>query len=699
MGFDYLCVVSGEHDRSHSLFAHRPGAGDCVCLDDGQQENFLLIAMDVSQNALQVLAQVLAGRFSCVARYNLAMTPEKAAADNHYETQNNHEAENAPDTTARDVPDALTPETLTGLKTGPIKSAAAGVPAVVSSLQHIYQEMGAVRGGKTLLRLNQKGGFDCPGCAWPDPDDKRSMMEFCENGAKAVAEEATLERVTPHFFTQWSVHDLAEQSDFWLGKRGRLTHPMWLRPGATHYEPISWNDAFQLIASELNALDSPDEAVFYTSGRTSNEAAWLYQLFVRQFGTNNLPDCSNMCHESSGCALTETIGVGKGTVTLGDFDEADAIFVIGQNPGTNHPRMLTALQKAAHHGCKIVSINPLPETGLQRFKHPQHLSGIIGPGTALADLWLPVRINGDVALLKGILKAMLEAEDKAPGQFDHDFIAEHTSGYDAFVEDLRACDWDAIIENCGIARAQIEEAAQIALGSKRMIVCWAMGMTQHKNAVAGIQEIVNLLLLGGHIGRAGAGVCPVRGHSNVQGDRTMGIWEKPGREFLDALEKQFNFQPPREHGLDVVESILAMHDGRAKIFFWHGRQLPFGHARHQFHRPGAATLQIDRSGFDQAQSWPSDYWRTSADFAVSGPHRARRANERRAVCQRRKFDGRRAFLARHLTARLRTIEKRTGDCRRISSSDFAQSQRCELVENDRRLRPDSPVNRKRDRRL
>ena len=500
----------------------------------------------------------------------MSMKPEKVPADNHYETQSNPSIENAPVVSPSDVPDALTPETLTGLQVGPLKSAAGGVPAVLSSLQHIYGEMGALRGGQALLRLNQKGGFDCPGCAWPDPDDKRSITEFCENGAKAVAEEATLERVTPHFFAQWSVHDLAAQSDFWLGKRGRLTHPMWLRPHATHYEPISWDDAFALIAHELNALDSPDEAVFYTSGRTSNEAAFLYQLFVRQLGTNNLPDCSNMCHESSGCALTETIGVGKGTVTLDDFEKADAIIVIGQNPGTNHPRMLTALEKAAHNGCKIVSINPLPETGLQRFKHPQHLSGIIGNGTALADLWLPVRINGDVALLKGIMKAMLAAENAAPGQFDHAFIEEHTDGYEAFSEDLRATDWDALIENSGIKREQIAAAAQIALQSKRMIICWAMGMTQHKNAVAGIQEIVNLLLLGGHIGRSGAGVCPVRGHSNVQGDRTMGIWEKPVPQFLDVLAEKFNFQPPREHGLDVVESILAMHDGRAKFFFGMG---------------------------------------------------------------------------------------------------------------------------------
>jgi molybdopterin-dependent oxidoreductase alpha subunit len=469
---------------------------------------------------------------------------------------------------AGEVPNALTSEEFTGLRLEGATHIAGGIPAVVNSAKHVFGEMGVVQGTKLLLQINQKGGFDCPGCAWPDPDDHRAMTEFCENGAKAVAEEATTKRVTPEFFAQWSVAQLAEQSDHWLGKQGRLTHPMILRAGATHYEPIPWDDAFRLIGDELNALASPDEAIFYTSGRTSNEAAFLYQLFVRQYGTNNLPDCSNMCHESSGSGLSETIGVGKGTVTLQDFDQAEAIFVVGQNPGTNHPRMLTALQRAVRNGCKIVSINPLPETGLDRFKHPQEVLNLVGPGTQLATLYLPVRINGDVALLKGIMKEMLEEEECRPGQiFDHEFIRDYTAGYEEFVDDLRRESWDVIVEESGINRAQIKEAAAIAMAAKSIICCWAMGLTQHKNAVANIQEIVNFLLLRGNMGRPGAGACPVRGHSNVQGDRTMGIWERPKPEFLDALGKEFSFAPPRHHGYDVVEAIKAMHEGTAKVFF------------------------------------------------------------------------------------------------------------------------------------
>ena len=428
--------------------------------------------------------------------------------------------------------------------------------------------MGLVRSVRTLAQVNQKDGFDCPGCAWPDPDGERTHTEFCENGAKAVAEEATTRRVTPEFFEQWSVAELSRKSDFWLGKQGRLTHPMVLRRASNHYEAISWEDAFAMIAAELNALDSPDQAVFYTSGRTSNEAAFLYQLFVRQFGTNNLPDCSNMCHESSGSALTETIGVGKGTVTLEDFELAEAIFIIGQNPGTNHPRMLTALQAAKRNGCRIVHINPLPETGMSRFKHPQHARDVLGRGTQLADLFLQVRINGDVALLKGIMKEMLEEEARRPGTvLDQQFIEEHTAGFDDFARALGEVSWDAITGQSGVARESLRDAARIMIESDRTICCWAMGLTQHKNAVANIQEIVNLLLLRGQIGKPGAGACPVRGHSNVQGDRTMGIWERPTAAFLDQLANAFDFDPPRHHGFDTVESIKAMHDGRAKIFF------------------------------------------------------------------------------------------------------------------------------------
>ncbi len=449
---------------------------------------------------------------------------------------------------------------------GSPSQAAGGIPAVMSTFEHAARKMGVVRGVKTLLRMNQKEGFDCPGCAWPDPEH-RSTVEFCENGAKAVADEATKMRVTPGFFARHSISALMERSGRWLNAQGRLTHPMVRREGSDHYESISWEDAFAIIGDELQELDSPDEAVFYTSGRTSNEAAFLYQLFVREFGTNNLPDCSNMCHESSGVGLSEVIGVGKGTVLLEDFDKADAIFVIGQNPGTNHPRMLTALQSAKRNGATIVSINPLRETGLVRFKHPQEVGGLVGKGTPLASLHLQVRINGDVALLKGIMKAMLEEEEQRPGEvLDHEFIEEYTEGFEAFVEDLRQESWEDIVEKSGVERDQIQQAAEIAVDSEATIACWAMGLTQHENGVANIQEVVNFLLMRGQIGKPGAGACPVRGHSNVQGDRTMGIWDRPTAEFLDSLEGRFGFEPPREHGLDTVHAIKAMHEGSAKVF-------------------------------------------------------------------------------------------------------------------------------------
>ena len=440
--------------------------------------------------------------------------------------------------------------------------AAGGVPSIIATVKTVSSEMGLVRGARTLLKVNQPGGVDCPGCAWPEPDRERSHFEFCENGAKHIADEATTKRVTPEFFQQWSVADLALQSDQWLGAQGRITHPMLLRRGATHYEQVSWDEAFELLATELNSLNYPDQAIFYTSGRASNEAAFLYQLFVRQFGTNNLPDCSNMCHESSGTALSETIGVGKGTVTLEDFDLAEAIFVIGQNPGTNHPRMLSALQRAKRNGCKLVHINPLPEVGMTRFKHPQQILRLFGAGTELADLFLQVKINGDVALLKGIMKAVLESN-----ALDREFIETYTEGFEAFRGSLERFSWEEIVDQAGVSKELIEKAAQIFVESERTIFCWAMGLTQHKNAVANIQEIVNLMLLRGQIGRPGAGLCPVRGHSNVQGDRTVGIWERPPAAFLDRLGHEFNFEPPRNHGFDTVKAIHAMHDRQAKVFF------------------------------------------------------------------------------------------------------------------------------------
>jgi len=426
--------------------------------------------------------------------------------------------------------------------------------------------MGAVRTLRTLSKLNQKDGFDCPSCAWPDPDGDRKFAEFCENGAKAVASEATTARVTPEFLARHAISDMLKETDLWLDRQGRITHPMVRRPGADHYEPISWDDAFQLVATELNSLSSPNEAAFYTSGRASNEAAFMYGLMARQFGTNNLPDCSNMCHESSGFGLTETIGVGKATVKIEDFSYADSIFVIGQNPATCHPRMLTELQKAAESGCKIVSVNPLPETGMIRFKNPQEPLSLLGAGTPIACLFLPVRINGDVALLKGVMKEMLEIDRGGKKALASDFIERQTEGFERFIEDLAAESWDRIIDNSGISREQIRQAADIAIGSERMICCWAMGITQHQNAVANVQTIVNFALLRGQIGRRGAGLCPVRGHSNVQGDRTVGIWERMSDKFIDALGQEFGFSPPREHGYDTVRTLQAMHDGKVKVF-------------------------------------------------------------------------------------------------------------------------------------
>jgi molybdopterin-dependent oxidoreductase alpha subunit len=450
---------------------------------------------------------------------------------------------------------------------GAPQQAAAGVLAIGHTLRVAQQQMGVRRTALTLLKVNQKDGFDCPGCAWPEPEH-RHTAEFCENGAKAVAEEATLRRVTPDFFAEHSVADLARRSGYWLGQQGRLTQPMYLPDGAEHYEPVPWERAFEIVADELTGLAGPDEAVFYTSGRTSNEAAFLYQLFAREFGTNNLPDCSNMCHESSGSALAETIGIGKGSVLLEDLHRADLIIVAGQNPGTNHPRMLSALEKAKSSGARIVTINPLPEAGLQRFKNPQTTRGLAGGGTPLADLFLQIRLGGDQALFRALNKALLEAEDEAPDTvLDHAFIDDHTHGFQDFATAARATDTDEVLRATGLPQSDIDRLLAMVLEAKSVIVCWAMGLTQHKHSVPTIKEVVNFLLLRGNIGRPGAGVCPVRGHSNVQGDRTMGIYEKPAPAFLDALEKEFGFAPPREHGLDTVAAIRALRDGDAKVFF------------------------------------------------------------------------------------------------------------------------------------
>lgn len=466
-------------------------------------------------------------------------------------------------------PNPENPEQFEDLKLTKPKDVAAGIPAVISSAKHVFGEMDPLRGMKALLKVNQKDGFDCPGCAWPDPDDERSpIAEYCENGAKAIAEEATTKALWPKFFEENSIAELAELDDYRIGKKGRVAQPMYLPKGGTHYQPISWDDAFSLIAKHLNQLALPDEAVFYTSGRTSNEAAFLYQLFVREYGTNNLPDCSNMCHESSGVALNETVGIGKGSVTLEDFYEAEVIIILGQNPGTNHPRMLSALQKAKENGCTIISVNPLPETGLVAFSNPQTVKGALGIKARLTDIFLQVKINGDMALLKAIMKLMLEEDRKNPGSvLDHEFIREHTLGYDALETNLDKYTLEELSNNCGISIEQIKQTADAMMFKKKIIACWAMGLTQHKNAVDTIKEVVNLLLIKGSIGKPGAGTCPVRGHSNVQGDRTMGIYEKPPQAFLDSILRVFGFKPPQHHGYDVVDCIKAMHEGKAKVFF------------------------------------------------------------------------------------------------------------------------------------
>lgn len=449
------------------------------------------------------------------------------------------------------------------------KNKAGGIPSVVTATRHLLREMSPIKAGMVMFKLNQFNGPDCPGCAWPDPDPERSSLgEYCENGAKAIAEEATEKIVSSDFFKKHKISELREKEEFYLGKLGRIAQPVYKKPGSDYYEEISWDTAFTIIGNKLSSLNSPNEAIFYTSGRTSNEAAFLYQLFVREYGTNNLPDCSNMCHESSGVALTETIGVGKGTVKLEDFYNTDLIIIAGQNPGTNHPRMLKALQKAKANGAKIISLNPLKEAGLIGFDDPQSVKGLIGIASKLTDLYLQVRINGDVPLLKAIMFLLLEEEEKNPGKiFDLEFIKNNTQGYKNFIDDLKKQNINSLAENCSISIGEIREAANLIIKSKKIIYCWAMGLTQHKNAVDNITEIVNLLLLKGSIGKPGAGACPVRGHSNVQGDRTMGIYEKPKYEFLDKMKQVYGFNPPYDDGYDTVDSMKAMHTGKAKVFF------------------------------------------------------------------------------------------------------------------------------------
>lgn len=469
-------------------------------------------------------------------------------------------------------PSAENPYKLLDLKLTKVENWAAGVPAVMAAFSDLFKEKTLLRGTKALFKMNQFGGFDCPSCAWPDPDDDRSSLgDYCENGAKALAEEATTKRITAEFFKKNSVYDLAKLTDYEIGGKGRLTEPMYLPKGGTHYQPISWDDAFKKIAEHLNALETPDEAAFYTSGRTSNEASFVYQLFAKEYGTNNMPDCSNMCHETSGTALLPTIGIGKGTVKLKDFYDTDVIIIIGQNPGTNAPRMMSALEKGKKNGAKIIAINPLPEAGLMGFHNPQQINGIIGNGIKLADLYLPVKINGDMALLKAIELLLFDFEKKSPGEVvDQKFITEKTIGYDAFIKQFDDYKLEDLAALSGVSPSAIYEAAQMLAFKKRIIVCWGMGLTQQPNGVDMIREIVNLLLLKGSIGKPGAGVCPVRGHSNVQGNRTMLINEKPSDEQLDRLQNFFGFNPPRKHGYDVVRAIKAMQEGKVKVLFCMG---------------------------------------------------------------------------------------------------------------------------------
>jgi molybdopterin-dependent oxidoreductase alpha subunit len=457
--------------------------------------------------------------------------------------------------------------------TGHPKTWAAGVPGVYHSLQPALTHMGLGRAGKTLLALNQKDGFDCMSCAWPDPGHRKTF-EFCENGAKAVTWEATPVVIGSEFWAEHPVSELRGMSEYWLGMQGRLTEPVYKPAGQDHYQPVSWEQAFSIIADKLKGLASPDEATFYTSGRTSNEAAFLYQLFVRGYGTNNLPDCSNMCHESSGWAMGQTIGIGKATISYDDFAKADLIIIMGQNPGSNHPRMLTALEEAKEAGCQIVAVNPLPEAGLMRYKNPQKVKGIIGHGTDLADQFMQVRIGGDMALLQAVSKRVLDAEAKNPGTvLDHQFLADHCQGLDELREHLAGLDEAAVLAATGLSTEEIDELADRYLRADKVIITWAMGITQHKKGVATIKEIINLLLLRGNIGKPGAGASPIRGHSNVQGDRTMGIWEQMPPAFLDALGKEFSFEPPRAHGVDSVETIRQMRDGGIKDYVGLGGNL------------------------------------------------------------------------------------------------------------------------------
>ncbi len=453
------------------------------------------------------------------------------------------------------------------LQVGDKKEWAVGVPAITHSMGPALRDLGPLRTAKLMTKINQKDGFDCMSCAWPDPGH-RNLLEFCENGAKAVTWEATPVTVPTSFWRENSLSSLVDKTEHWLGMQGRLTEPVHKAAGSDFYEPVSWDRAFELIAAKLNGLASPDEAAFYTSGRTANETAFEYQLFARAFGTNNLPDCSNMCHESTGTALGETIGIGKSTIAYDDFGKADLVIVMGQNPGTNHPRMLTALEECKRNGGHIVAVNPLPEAGLIRYKNPQRARGIVGRGTDIADQFLQIRSGGDMALLQAVSKRVLDAEATAPGTvLDRAFLDQHTLGLEDFAAHLALLDENEVLEATGLTAAEIDALAERYLASDRVIITWAMGLTQQRKAVDTIKEVVNLLLLRGNIGKPGAGASPIRGHSNVQGDRTMGVWEQMSDTFLDALQTEFHFDPPRHHGTDALQTVGKLQSGDIKVFF------------------------------------------------------------------------------------------------------------------------------------
>jgi len=452
------------------------------------------------------------------------------------------------------------------IKTTKPAAHSAGFGGIKAAMDHVFKEVGIFKALPTLSKMNQKDGFDCPGCAWPDPAEPSKLGEYCENGAKALAEEATESRVDRAFFEKYSVEEISRWADMKIGKSGRISEPFILRPGSIHYEPISWAVAFKVIADNLRSLKSPDEGIFYTSGRSSNEAAFLYGLFVRAFGTHNMPDCSNMCHESSGVALKETLGIGKGSVTLDDLHLADVILVVGQNPGTNHPRMLSALQKCKENGGKVIAINPLKEAGLIQFKNPQQVNSLLGKGISITDLYLQVKINQDVPLFKLLLKKLIARDSNKGDVLEHHFIRNKTQGWEEVVADLEKYSEQELIQACGISPGRIEEAVDILAKGKKIIICWAMGLTQHKNGVENIKECVNLLLAKGSIGKPGAGTCPVRGHSNVQGDRTVGIVHHASKEFNQSIKKVFGFDIPEKDGLDTVGAIQAMHNKTGKVF-------------------------------------------------------------------------------------------------------------------------------------